>query len=129
MAVLKSFQTQSFFSGATVGIGQDGLNPEHFPDGGPHPFPVFIRPEAVEHLTIVTPSSVEKIPEMVASVSSYSDRRDSGSASSDRHNSGSASSDRRNSGYARQLEIKPSAVNTEYQVLFFSVLMVYSRII
>ena len=66
---------------------------------------------------------------MVASVSSYSDRRDSGSASSDRHNSVSASSDRRNSGYARQLEIKPSAVNTEYQVLFFSVLMVYSPII
>ena len=119
MEVLKSFQTQSFFSGATVGIGQDGLNPEHFPDGGPHPFPVFIRPEAVEHLTIVTPSSVEKIPEMVASVSSHSDRRDSGSASSDRQNSG----------YARQLDIKPSAVNTEYQVLFFSVLMVYSRII
>ena len=86
--------------GSTLGIGRGGLNPELFPhaDGSPHPFPVFIRPEvaAVEHLTIVTPSSVEKIPEMVASVSSVSDRRESG--------------------YARQLEFKPTAVNSDFQV-------------
>jgi hypothetical protein len=117
-----------FLTGSAFAIGRGGLEPHHppgfpaHPDGVPLPFPVFIRPPEIlsdERLTIVTPSSVVKNPEMTTKTvtvtssigpvtSSISDRRSSGSIGPVT----SSISDRRSSGFARKLEEGPEEYET-----------------
>jgi hypothetical protein len=81
---LKVFKVFFFsFSDSAFAIGRGGVerNPVFLqPEGVPLPFPVFLQPELHpdERLTIVTPSSVVRNPEVSATLTS--DRRHSGFA-------------------------------------------------
>jgi hypothetical protein len=88
-----------FHSDSAFAIGRGGVerNPVFLhPEGVPLPFPVFLQPELHpdERLTIVTPSSVVRNPEVSATLTS----------------------DRRHSGFARKIEDEESTYKNHLQV-------------